>query len=159
MNLIKNMIVASTVVLSLLLLNGCGDSDGNSPNSREETVTELRRQISTLEKQNADLNNRNNVLSSENRELKEENEKLKEESEKLKEERDAAEDKAKSRYVILSVISYSALAIGIILIAGLILLTRRSKLPISTQDTNHCPRCGWEKTPGDKICRNCKTHF
>lgn len=150
MNLIKNMIVASTVVLSLLLLNGCGDSDGNSP--REETVTELRRQISTLEKQNADLNNRNNVLSSENRELKEENE-------KLKEERDAAEDKAKSRYVILSVISYSALAIGIILIAGFILLTRRSKLPISTQDTNHCPRCGWEKTPGDKICRNCKTHF
>ena len=157
MNLIKNMIVASTVVLSLLLLNGCGDNDGNSP--REETVTELRRQISTLEKQNADLNNRNNVLSSENRELKEENEKLKEESEKLKEERDAAEDKAKSRYVILSVISYSALAIGIILIAGVILLTRRSKLPISTQDTNHCPRCGWEKTPGDKICRNCKTHF
>ena len=157
MNLIKNMIVASTVVLSLLLLNGCGDSDGNSP--REETVTELRRQISTLEKQNADLNNRNNVLSSENRELKEENEKLKEENEKLKEERDAAEDKAKSRYVILSVISYSALAIGIILIAGFILLTRRSKLPISTQDTNHCPRCGWEKTPGDKICRNCKTHF
>lgn len=145
MNLIKNMIVASTVVLSLLLLNGCGDDGGSSSNSSKDTATELRRQISTLKKRNADLNNRNNVLSDENR--------------KLKEERDAAEDKAKSQYVILSVISYSALAIGIILIVGFLLLIRPSKLPISTQDTNHCPRCGWEKTPGDKTCRNCKLHF
>ena len=141
MNLIKNMIVASTVVLSLLLLNCCRDDGGSS----KDTATELRRQISTLMKQNDDLNKRNNALSNENR--------------KLKEERDAAEDKAKSQYVILSVISYSALAIGIILIAGFLLLIRPSKLPISTQDTNHCPRCGWEKTPGDKTCRNCKLHF
>ena len=137
------------VFTCLLCGTGCDDSNGSSDNSKE---TELYRQISILEKQNADLNKRNNILSDENQKLKEQNK-------KLEEERDVAEDKAKRRYVILSVISYSVLAIGIILIAGILLLTRHSKLPVSTQDTNHCPRCGWEKTPGDKTCRNCKIHF
>ncbi len=141
----------------LLCGTGCDDdNNGSSGGNSNETVTELHRQISSLEKQNADLNSRNNVLSNENRDLKEENQKAKEEQHKAEEERD------KIKVILWITVTCISLLIAIPLGYVVVILSGKSKQTISTTDNTeltHCPRCGWEKTPGEKTCKNCKTHF
>lgn len=132
MNFIKYVVVAVIISLSILLPIGCDDGGYNS------NVSKLEKQVATLQDK---IDN------------------LKEENARLIKERDRAEAKAKSQYIALSIIAYFALIIGIGLVVGFIFLTKNKRLPNSTQDTTHCPRCGWKKTPGDKKCRNCKVNF
>lgn len=75
-----------------------------------------------------------------------------------------AERTARNRYIVLSVIAYSVLAIGILLIAGFAYLTFRAsrkggQIYTLNADPLHCPRCGWEHGPDETVCKNCKTRF
>ena len=121
---------------------GCGDSGSFEPSGgkNQEEINELNNKVSELEK---------------------ENQSLKKESQKLKKERDDAEAKARERYITLSIIAYTVLGFALLLIGGFVFIVRAAKhAPAKmSNDSLHCPRCGWEHGPDETVCKNCKTRF
>lgn len=123
------------IAVCFLFSAGCGDGGSSA------------QQVSKLESQVRKLNTQVSELREENK--------------KLKKERDEAESVAKSRYITLSIFAYTALGIAILLIGGFVFMVRPIKRAPAkmSNDSLHCPRCGWEHRPEETVCKNCKTHF
>lgn len=145
------------LVVADCFLTFCGCSEDNSSKSSisssnssvrpsqsyvisKHDVEEMRRKINNLNSQNSQL----------------EGEKI-----KLENELDETRSIAKSRHTILSIIFFIALGIIVLIIGGFAFIARATKRAPAkmSNDSLHCPRCGWEHRPEETICKNCKTHF
>ena len=139
---------------------GCGESSGGSSsggstnNSTCSSCSGLKGRISSLEQENAQLSQKlDNAIAEKNNAIAE--------RDKAIVAQQVAENEARDRYIVLSVIAYVALGIGILLIGGFLFMVQSAKKnrPQSVMDNLHCPRCGWEHAAGETVCKNCKTHF
>ena len=147
-------IIYLLIALSFILMGtGCGESSGGSSsggstnNSTCSSCSGLKGRISSLEQENAQISQKlDNAIA---------------ERDKAIVAQQVAENEARDRYIVLSVIAYVALGIGILLIGGFLFMVQSAKKnkPQSVMDNLHCPRCGWEHAAGETVCKNCKTHF
>ena len=126
--------LAVCTILGLFLLFGCSDGGGSTGD-----VARLRHELSIAR------------------------EKIEEQAEEivqLTKERDDAREDAWRKFIILSVIAYTALIIGIVLTVKFFLLTNAQKdAPESDRGGLRCPKCGWSPEPGEIVCKHCKTRF
>lgn len=128
-------IFALLAIGCFFVFSGCdgGGSSGSSNETRnmEKTVAQLQKKIKSLADENRSLTKQ----------------------------RDEAQSIARSRYVTLSIIAYTALGIAILLIIGFIFMLKKTPRGTISNDITRCPRCGWEHGPDETVCKNCKTHF
>ena len=156
---VSKIFIALVTIGCCFVFCGC---DGSGPSSSSsESSTSSGSSSNNLKRQVQQLTQERDSLKGQVEKLTTERDKLKEDVEILTQERDNASTKAEARYFTLSIIAYTALALGVIFIVGFFLLARnaRKKVSVSTQDNLHCPRCGWEHRPEETVCKNCKTHF
>ena len=161
-------IIYLLIALSFILMGtGCGESSGGSSsggstnNSTCSSCSGLKGRISSLEQENAQLSQKlDNAIAEKNNAIAEKNNAIAERDKAIVAQQ-VAENEARDRYIVLSVIAYVALGIGILLIGGFLFMVQSAKKnrPQSVMDNLHCPRCGWEHAAGETVCKNCKTHF
>lgn len=152
------------ISLSLILVgSGCNKtpSGGQSRDTTCSNCSNLKNRISVLEQEKAQMSSeRDNAIVERDNAISERDNAIVERDKAITAQK-IAEKKAYDRYIVLSVISYIALAIGILLVSSflLMILNARKNAPKVVNDNLHCPRCGWEHAAGETTCKKCKTHF
>lgn len=139
----------------VLIVGGCGngEDDGFTGSSAGFSSQVAKSGSSTY----WSLWEKNKVLEGRNRDLQDE---LNRERKKSSDNEAARKKAERDKNVIVAVIIGVVLMVVALIAAFIVVMIFRH--PVSKQtrvSADSCPLCGWKRTPGEPVCRNCHTHF
>lgn len=142
------------VALYSVGLTGCGDQTRSNEMSEASALSEKNEQTNTKQswwKRESKESKLQKELSAKNRQL--------EMTQRELEESNRARERTDRIIRIASIVGGSVLALVFLWVAYVMCRKPKHNGTGQQSDGNLCPRCGWERTSGESICRNCKTQF
>ena len=155
----KNFLLLTT--LSIFALVGCDESSsGGSSIEPNHPKPVAEGKGSWWESENSKLKREIEQYKRQIAQLEEQLKAAQEEKAKAEEDRDAALAGKKKSDLWLGIVfgTIGCVIFTVFIWIGKLLLLRPVKVTTS-EVLDSCPRCGMKRTPGESICRECRTHF